>query len=128
MPERLFPSEMYSLEIRSAVLEPQNLQNSLLNSLLAGNLGRERLAPDCLLRQQVLTAEKLPRPLPRNTQNMPVFRNISSAKRTGENGLIGIEWPQSAGLSLAGTSAVRFQRLYRANATRSQTDDVAKVT
>jgi hypothetical protein len=30
---------------------------------------------------------------------MPVFRNISSAKRTGENGLIGIEWPQSAGLS-----------------------------
>jgi hypothetical protein len=42
---------MYSLEIRSAVLGPQNLQDSLLNSLLAGNLGRERLAPDCLLRQ-----------------------------------------------------------------------------
>ena len=29
---------------------------------------------------------------------MPVFRNISSAKRTGENGLHGIEWRQSAGL------------------------------
>jgi hypothetical protein len=28
---------------------------------------------------------------------MPVFRNISSAKRTGENGLPGIEWRQSAG-------------------------------
>jgi hypothetical protein len=41
---------MYSLEIRSAVLGPQNLQDSLLNSLLAGNLGREWLAPDSLLR------------------------------------------------------------------------------
>jgi hypothetical protein len=28
---------------------------------------------------------------PRNTQNMPVFRNVSSAKGTGENGLLGIE-------------------------------------
>jgi hypothetical protein len=28
--------------------------------------------------------------------------NISSAKRTGENGLLGIEWHQSAGLSLDG--------------------------
>ena len=59
---------------------------------------------------------------------MPVFRNISSATRTGENGLLGIERRQSTGLSLEGTGAVRFQRLYRANATRSQTDDVAKVT
>ena len=40
---------------------------------------------------------------------MPVFRNISSAKRTGENGLPGIEWRQSTGLSLEGTLAVRFQ-------------------
>ena len=71
--------------------------------------------------------EKLPRFLPPNTQNMPVFRSISPAKGTGENGLIGIEWRQSTGLSLEGTSAVRFQRLYRANATRSQTDVVAKV-
>src|ERR1039458_5268204 len=42
---------MSSLENRSAVLQAKNFQNSLLNSLLAGNLGRERLAPDCLLRQ-----------------------------------------------------------------------------
>ena len=40
---------------------------------------------------------------------MPVFRKISCAKRTGENGLPGIEWPQSAGLSLEGTCAVRFR-------------------
>ena len=40
---------------------------------------------------------------------MPVFRNFSSAKRTGENGLPGIKWRQSAGLSLDGTCAVRFQ-------------------
>ena len=40
---------------------------------------------------------------------MPVFHNIPSAKRTGENGLLGIEWRQSAGLSLEGASAVRFQ-------------------
>ena len=44
-----------------------------------------------------------------NMENMPVFRNISSAKRTGENGLPGIEWRQSTGLSLEGTLAVRFQ-------------------
>jgi hypothetical protein len=31
------------------------------------------------------------------------------SKRTGENGLLGIEWRQFAGLSLNGTSAVRFQ-------------------
>src|SRR4029077_20362689 len=37
-------------------------------------------------------------------ENMPVFRNISSAKRTGENGLPGIEWRQSTGLSLRGHS------------------------
>ena len=57
---------------------------------------------------------------------MPVFRNISSAKRTGENGLPGIEWRQSTGLSLEGTLAVRFQRLGRANTMGSQTDDAAK--
>jgi len=34
---------------------------------------------------------------------------ISSAKRTEENELLGIEWRQFAGLSLVGTSAVRFQ-------------------
>jgi hypothetical protein len=28
---------------------------------------------------------------------MPVFRNIPSAKQTGENGLLGIEWCQPAG-------------------------------
>src|SRR5713101_5065639 len=39
---------------------------------------------------------------------MPVFRNISSPKRTGENGLAGIEWRQSAGLSLDGTCARPF--------------------
>jgi hypothetical protein len=58
MPERLFPSEMYSLEIRSAVFGARNLQNSLLNSLLAGNLGGEWLAPDCLLRHTLWVAEK----------------------------------------------------------------------
>jgi hypothetical protein len=67
---------MYGLEIRSTVFGAQNLQNSLLNSLLAGNLGGEWLAPDCLLRQQVLTAEKVLAFLSRNTRNMPVFRNL----------------------------------------------------
>src|ERR1035441_953670 len=50
---------MCGLETRSALFEAQNCQNSLLNSLLAGNLGRERLAPDCLLRHAVRDAEKL---------------------------------------------------------------------
>jgi hypothetical protein len=37
------------------------------------------------LRQQVLTAEKFLRPFPRNTRNMPVFRNIPSINRTADN-------------------------------------------
>jgi hypothetical protein len=65
-------------------------------------------------------------PLPQNTQHMPVFRNISFAKRTGENGLLGTEWRHSAGLSPEGASAVRFQGGHEANAMRSQTDDAAK--
>src|ERR1035437_7246029 len=36
-----------------------NSRNSLYFSLLAGNLGGEALAADCLLRQTVWTAEKL---------------------------------------------------------------------
>jgi hypothetical protein len=36
----------------------QNLANSLLFSLLAGNLAGEELAPDCALRHAVWTAEK----------------------------------------------------------------------
>ena len=40
----------------------QNLANSLLFSLLAGNLGGERLAPDCALRHAVCTAERLRSP------------------------------------------------------------------
>jgi hypothetical protein len=39
----------------------QNCANSLYFSLLAGNSGGERLAPDCALRHTVLTAEKLSR-------------------------------------------------------------------
>src|ERR1039458_5807660 len=33
------------------------------------------------LRQQVFTAEKVRYPLPRNTRNMPVFRNSSATNR-----------------------------------------------
>jgi hypothetical protein len=49
---------MCSLERTGAVFGGENLENSLLNSLLAGNLGREELAPDCLLRHTVWSAEK----------------------------------------------------------------------
>jgi hypothetical protein len=35
-------------------------------SNVSGNLAGERLAPDCALRHQVLTAEKFRRPFPRN--------------------------------------------------------------
>jgi hypothetical protein len=66
----------------------QNCANSLYFSLLAGNFSGERLAPDWSLRQQVLTAEKFRRPLLRNTRNVPIFRDYSSANRTAENGLL----------------------------------------
>jgi len=52
------------------------------------------------LRHTVLTAEKLSRLLPRNVENMPVIRYISSARRTGESGLPGVEWRQFTCLSL----------------------------
>jgi hypothetical protein len=40
---------------------------------------------------------------------MPVFCNISSAKWSGENGLLGIKWRESTRISLKRTCAVRFQ-------------------
>jgi hypothetical protein len=43
------------------------------------------------LRQQVLTAVKFRLPLPRNTRNMPVFRDYSHTNWTAENGLLGSE-------------------------------------
>src|SRR5579862_6079040 len=67
---------MYSLEIRSAALGSQNLQDSLLNSLLAGKLGREWLAPDSLLRHTVWAEEKLggiPTRITRNRHYTPRF-------------------------------------------------------
>ena len=48
-------------------------------------------------------------PVDAKYENMPVFRDISSAKRTGESGLPGTEWRQSTVLSLEGALAVRFQ-------------------
>ena len=42
---------MCGLERNSVAFEAEIFKNSLLISLLAGNLARERLAPDCLLRQ-----------------------------------------------------------------------------
>jgi hypothetical protein len=82
------------------------MQLSVIASVHAG--WRERRRVESLpLRQQVLTVEKLPAFLSRNTRNMPVFC-IFSAKRTGESGLSGTEWRQSTGLSLEGTLAVRF--------------------
>ncbi len=56
-----------------------------------------------------LACREAARPLPLNTHKMPVFRNNFVRKRTGENGLRGIEWQRSPGLSLDGICAVRFQ-------------------
>src|ERR1035441_594864 len=53
-----FSCKMCRLKKESAVLEGKIFKNSLLNSLLAGNLVRERLAPDCLLRQSILSGSR----------------------------------------------------------------------
>ena len=53
LPQDRRKTKMCRLEKESAVLEGTIFKNSLLNSLLAGNLGGERLAPDCLLRHSV---------------------------------------------------------------------------
>ena len=49
---------MSDLENQSAIFESKIAQISLYFSLLAGNSGRERLAPDCALRHTVCNAEK----------------------------------------------------------------------
>jgi hypothetical protein len=58
------------------------------------------------LRQQVLTAEKSPDPLPRNMEKMPVFSNICSIIWTGENGLLGSEG--ATGLAFLCRAHVQF--------------------
>jgi hypothetical protein len=65
-----------------------NLRNSLYFSLLAGNLPGEGFASDCLLRHTVCTLEKFRYPFPPNGRKMPIFRDIPSANRTAENGLL----------------------------------------
>src|SRR6266852_1507891 len=116
---------MCGLEIRSAVFGAQNLQNSLLNSLLAGNLGREWLAPDCLLRHTVWAAEKcgcIPLKIAGNCRNSAI-PSLKPDRR---------KWPaerrrQAIGrFSPEAPCTVRFRRLHQANARRSATDDSAK--
>src|SRR4030081_1586742 len=57
---------------------------------------------------------------------MPIFRDTCRTRRTGENALLGTEGGHYPGFFLDGTLAVRFQRLRRANAMRSQIDHSAK--
>jgi hypothetical protein len=79
-----FSCKMCRLEKESAVLEGTIFKNSLLNSLLAGNLGRERLAPDCLLRHAVYTAEKSASCFPkiaRNPRQFAVFYSRTGLER-----------------------------------------------
>src|SRR5580704_4855377 len=57
--------------------------------------------------------------LPRNTRNMPVFRDCAYTYRTAENGLLGSKGGHRPGFSRA-TCAVRFQGGHKANAMRSE--------
>jgi len=61
-------------------------------------------------------------------EKVPVFRHISGRKADWKEGTDRDRMAPTCGISLLGTSAVRFSWLYRANATRSQSDDVAKMT
>jgi hypothetical protein len=109
---------MYSLEIRSAVLEPQNLHDSLLNSLLAGNLGRERLAPDCPLRHPVCVAEKLGCTLVRIARNRRNSAHLS-VKPDRRKTHAKLRRQAMERFSLESARAVRFRRVHRAKARRS---------
>jgi hypothetical protein len=73
-----FSCKMCRLEKESAVLEGTIFKNSLLNSLLAGNLGRERLAPDCLLRHAVWTDANSRRSSLKSSRKARQFANFSS--------------------------------------------------
>ena len=50
-----------------------------------------------------LNCREIPLHLPRNTRKMPVFRNISSSNRTGENGPLISLGGHRPGFSLKGT-------------------------
>jgi len=97
----------------------QNFANSLYFSLLAGNFGGEELAPDCALRQTVWAAEKIGSLVPKTAQN----RSNSStfALKLDQRKCLALPSRKfSCVFSLNDRHAVRFQRLRRANAIRSQ--------
>jgi hypothetical protein len=74
---------MCSVERTGAVVGGQNLENSLLFSLLPGNLDGEELAPDYLLRHTVRSAEKsawIALEIAGNGRNFAKF----ASNRTGE--------------------------------------------
>ena len=104
---------MCCLETRGAVLDVQKTANSLLNSLLAGNWGGERLAPDCLIRHAVWDAEKLGSIFLKtagNPRNSPTL-GLKPDRRKCPSELGRHALPP---FSLQGTCAVRFQQLRRA--------------
>ncbi len=101
---------------------PANSRNSLYFSLLAGNLGAgEGFARDCILRQQVSTAEKLcgfPLKGRENPLNSAYFAlKPDSEKVSRQTRKQGVR-----PFSLEGRCAVRFEDFRQANAMRSQTD------
>jgi len=88
--------------VRFCYLQPTDLSRLSVAKLYRGFESHS-------LRQQVLTAEKFRRPLPRNTRNMPVIRDYSHTNRTAENGLLGSKGGHYPAFSLEGTCAVRFR-------------------
>src|ERR1039457_5885174 len=112
-----FSCKMCRLEKESGGYWKQIFKNSLLNSLLAGNLGRERLAPDCLLRHAVCSAEK---PACNSWEIARIGRNCASLSRKADRRKCPAQYPTQAlqPFSPEGIRAVRFQRLHQANAMR----------
>src|SRR6266478_5335370 len=106
MPERLFPSEMYSLEIRSAVFRAPEFARFPVKFPVSREFGQRKVSARLPAPPASLNRRETAPPFAAKYAKMPVFCNISSAKWTGENGLPGIKWRQSAGLSLDGKCAV----------------------
>jgi hypothetical protein len=118
---------MCSLEKEARTFPGQKFANSLYFSLFAGNSGGEGLARDCALRHTVWVAEKsgcITARIAENRRNSGGLAFKPHRRKCAVEPRGQVFWR----FSLEGTRAVRFQRLHRAKAVRSQTDDVAKAT
>ena len=100
---------MCGLEIRSAVFGAPEFAKFPVKFPVSREFGQRKVSARLPAPPASLNCRETAPPFAPKCAKYARIRKFSSAKRTEENELLGIEWRQFAGLSLVGTSAVRFQ-------------------